>query len=288
MASDYERIETAIRFIHKQCNSQPSLTEIANEVGLSNFHFHRLFRRWAGITPKQFLQFLTVEHAKQMLVNSNLWDTSLELGLSGTSRLHDHFVTLEAVTPGEYKSSGKGLHIEYGIYQSPFGKAFISVTERGICQLAFVTQETFREPLDNLRENWSNAKISLNQKRITDFGNKIFRADGNPRSRLKIFVKGSNFQLNVWKSLLKIPPGTVCSYGQIAHTIQEPRACRAVANAIGTNPVAYLIPCHRVIRDTGALGGYHWGMERKMALHVFEAAKHINAFGDLPQYYGYW
>ncbi len=276
MASDYERVESAIQFIHNHHNSQPSLAEIASEVGLSNFHFHRLFRRWAGITPKQFLQFLTVEHAKQMLANNNLWDTSLELGLSGTSRLHDHFVTLDAVTPGEFKTSGEGLHIEYGLCQSPFGPAFISVTKRGICQLAFVTQENPQQPLDNLRENWSKAKITLNQKRIADIGNNIFSSDDHRRTRIHVFVKGSNFKLNVWKSLLKILPGAVCSYTQIANSIQKPRACRAVANAIGCNPVAFLIPCHRVIRNTGALGGYHWGIERKMALQVYEAAKSQN------------
>jgi len=271
LASDYDRIETAIRFINNHYNTQPTLDEIASAVELSSFHFHRLFRRWAGITPKQFLQFLTVEHAKQLLADSSLLDSSFELGLSGPGRLHDHFVTLEAVTPGQFKTSGKDLTIEYATCQSPFGLAFIAATDRGICHLAFVTQNNANEPLDRLRKSWPNACVKLNHNKIATLGRTIFNANAGFSSTLNMLVKGSNFQVKVWKSLLQIPSGKLCSYSHIARKIHKPRAFRAVANAIGANPIAYLIPCHRVIRSTGALGGYHWGVERKLAMQVYEA-----------------
>ena len=272
LVSDYDRIETAIRFINNYYDTQPTLDEIADAVELSTFHFHRLFRRWAGITPKQFLQCLTVEHAKQLLTDSSLLDASLKLGLSGSGRLHDHFVTLEAVTPGQFKTSGKGLTIAYGTCQSPFGLAFIAATDRGVCQLAFVTQNNANEPLDRLCKSWPNAFININHRKIAILGKTIFNTNAGSSSTLNMIVKGSNFQVNVWKSLLQIPSGELCSYSQIARKIQKPRASRAVANAIGANPIAYLIPCHRVIRSTGALGGYHWGIERKLAMQAYEAA----------------
>lgn len=272
MTNDYDRIETAIRYINNHYDTQPTLDEIADAVGLSAFHFHRLFRRWASITPKQFLQCLTVEHAKALLNNSSLLDTSFELGLSGSSRLHDHFVTLEAVTPGQFKTSGKGLTIEYGTCQSPFGLAFIAATDRGVCQLAFVTQNNASEPLDRLRKSWPNACVRVNHNKIAILGKTIFNTNASSSCTLNMIVKGSNFQVKVWQSLLQIPSGELCAYSQIARMINKPRASRTVANAIGANPIAYLIPCHRVIRSTGALGGYHWGIERKLALQAYEAA----------------
>ncbi len=272
LAIDYDRIETAIRFISTHYDTQPTLDEIASAVGLSAFHFHRLFRRWAGITPKQFLQSITVEHAKRLLADSSLLDTSLELGLSGPGRLHDHFVKLEAVTPGQFKTLGKDLTIEYGTCQSPFGLAFIAATDRGICQLAFITQNSANEPLERLRKSWPNAYVSVNHDKIETLGETIFNADPDSPPTLSVIVKGSKFQVRVWKSLLQIPSGKLCSYSQIAQNIQKPSASRAVANAIGANPIAYLIPCHRVIRSTGTLGGYHWGIERKLALQAYETA----------------
>ena len=269
MDSDYKRIAKAIVFLQQNAFNQPSLDEVADAVGLSSFHFQRLFRQWAGITPKRFLQYLTVDHAKKCLAETSVLETSLQLGLSSQSRLYDHFIALEAMTPGEYKSKGVKLSIEYGVFSSPFGNAFIAVTKRGVCQLSFIDHQDPLACLDTIRKKWPNAGLVENSESIQTIGKAIFKNTTN-KEELALMVQGSNFQIKVWESLMKIPPGRLCSYGQLANAIGHPKSSRAVANAIGANPIAYLIPCHRVIRSTGALGGYRWGLERKQILQAWE------------------
>lgn len=273
MNADYAKIEKAIQFIRGNLQSQPSLEEVADAVGLSSFHLQRLFREWAGISPKRFLQFLTVVHAKQLLSSLNVLDTTIELGLSSQSRLHDHFVTLEAVTPGEFKSAGENVKINFGIAACHFGRAFIAATGRGVCQISFLDENQPGEPLQSLKQAWPNAAIVENRALIAPLSDSIFNSDANSPRKFHLQVQGSNFQVKVWQALLKIPSGTVRSYQQIAKAIDRPSASRAVANAIGKNPIGYLIPCHRVIKSTGLLGGYQWGMERKQAILSWEAAQ---------------
>lgn len=241
----------------------------------------RLFRRWAGITAKRFLQYLTVDHAKQLLAESSVLETAIEVGLSSQSRLYDHFVSLEAMTPGEYKRMGQGLEIHYGISCSPFGTAFIAATERGVCHLSFIDKRYPDKNMDLLRKNWSNANFKEDSDRISTLSAAIFKTNTNTNTNtstntttsLVLMVRGSNFQIKVWEFLLCIAPGRLFSYGQIAEAIGRLSASRAVANAIGANQIAYLIPCHRVIRKTGVLGGYRWGIERKQAMLAWESAE---------------
>ncbi len=273
MSSDYERIAKAIDFLHQNALNQPSLDDVASAVGLSPFHFQRLFRRWAGITPKRFLQYLTVDHAKQLLAESSVLETAIEVGLSSQSRLYDHFVALEAMTPGEYKRMGQGLEIHYGISPSPFGNAFIAATERGVCHLSFIDKQNPGENMDLLRKKWPDASFKEDSDRINTLSAAIFNTPPNTTTDLVLMVQGSNFQIKVWEFLLCISPGRRYSYGQIAEAIGKPSASRAVANAIGANQIAYLIPCHRVIRNTGVLGGYRWGIERKQAMLAWESAE---------------
>ena len=272
----YEKIEQAICFINENIKNQPSLEEIANVVNLSPFHFQRLFRLWVGITPKRFLQFLTIDHAKQLLKDSSVFDVSLEMGLSSQSRLHDHFITLEAVTPGQFKNEGQGMNIEYGISQSPFGTVFIAATQRGICQLSFINQKDYCDVLETLQHSWPNAVIQDNHSLIQSLSKKIFHEPNKENEKFHLLIQGSNFQVKVWESLLRIPAGMVFSYQQVASSINMPTSSRAVANAIAKNPIGYLIPCHRVIRNTGVIGGYRWGRERKQALIAWESAKKQN------------
>ena len=272
MSSDYERIAKAIRFLHQNARNQPSLDEVASELGLSPYHFQRLFRRWAGITPTRFLQYLTLAHAKQLLANSSVPETAMYVGLSGQSRLYNHFVALEATTPGEFKRAGQGLEIYYGISSSPFGKAFIAATERGVCCLSFIDEQNPADNVDALSKKWPKADLRGNSDRIETLGGTIFNTPPHASADLALMVQGSHFQIKVWEFLLGISPGRLCSYGQVADAIGHPSASRAVANAIGANPIAYLIPCHRVIRGTGVLGGYRWGIERKQAMLAWESA----------------
>ncbi|MEJ2059038.1 MAG: methylated-DNA--[protein]-cysteine S-methyltransferase [Gammaproteobacteria bacterium] len=273
--SDYERIAEAIGFISSRVNEQPSLEEIAAHVHLSPFHFQRLFSRWAGITPKRFLQVLTLERAKRLLNEpQSLLEVSGSLGLSSGSRLHDHFVHLEAVTPGEYKTGGAGLSIDYAVHDSPFGNAFIATTPRGVCNLAFLERDEVHEHLADLRKQWPQAEINENRERTLPVMDALFGNGTTPERPLSLFVAGTNFQTRVWKALLNIPPGKVASYNQIANAIGHPNAARAVGNAVGANPIALLIPCHRVLRQNGDLGGYHWGEARKHAILAWEAARH--------------
>ena len=274
--SDYDRIAQAITFITHRVNSQPTLDEIAAHIHLSPFHFQRLFCRWAGVTPKRFLQTLTLERAKQLLSESKpLLEIADTLGLSSGSRLYDHFVHLEAVTPGEFKTGGVGLTIEYGVHDTPFGKVFIATTPRGICNLAFVEHKGIDEHLAGLYKKWPHAEMHENHDRTLVVIEAMFSiGQRNVVDRpLSLHVSGTNFQTSVWKALLEIPPGTVASYSQVATAIGHPRSARAVGLAVGANPVAFLIPCHRVIQQSGKLGGYHWGETRKHAIHAWEAAR---------------
>ncbi|MFC7421198.1 bifunctional transcriptional activator/DNA repair enzyme AdaA [Iodobacter arcticus] len=272
--SDYERIAKAIYFISTRVHSQPSLDEIAAHLHLSPFHFQRLFCRWAGVTPKRFLQVLTLERAKQLLRESkSLLEVSDTLGLSSGSRLYDHFVHLEAVTPGEYKKEGAGLSIGYAVHNTPFGPAFIAITPRGICKFSFLQGEALDEHLADLCKKWPYAVVHEEQQATLEVLDGMFGGAKKPDRPISLHVAGTNFQVSVWKALLQIPPATVVSYSQVANAIGSPNAARAVGTAIGSNPVAFLIPCHRVIQQSGKLGGYYWGETRKHAIHAWESAR---------------
>jgi AraC family transcriptional regulator of adaptative response/methylated-DNA-[protein]-cysteine methyltransferase len=272
---DYERIARAIRFIERNLTNQPGLPELAAELGLSRFHLQKLFLRWAGVTPKRFLQFLTVEYAKHLLAQSHsVLDVSLETGLSSPARLHDHFTTLEAVTPGDYKRQGEGLDIDYGVHPSPFGPMFLATSQRGIVRLAFLTDaaDTTAERYA-LQSVWSRARLTADQAATATIAGRVFDRSDQADAPLPVLVKGSNFQIQVWKALLQIPAGSLCSYEQLARAIARPAACRAVGQALAVNSVGYLIPCHRVIRSLGTVGGYRWGATRKQVLLAWEAAQ---------------
>jgi len=273
--SDYDRVAEAISFITSRVNSQPSLDEIAAHMHLSPFHFQRLFSRWAGVTPKRFLQVLTLERAKQLLSKPiPLLEVSDSLGLSSGSRLYDHFVHLEAVTPGEYKLGGAGLTIEYAVHETPFGKAFIATTPRGICSFAFHEHTEIDEHLAVLQKKWPHATLRENRQRTRAVIKAMFGEEKKLDRPVSLYVSGTNFQISVWKALLQIPPATVASYSQVATAIGHPSSARAVGLAVGANPVAFLIPCHRVIQQSGTLGGYHWGATRKQAIHAWESARY--------------
>lgn len=271
---DYRRIERAISYLEEHALEQPSLDEVAAYIGLSSCHFQRLFKSWAGVSPKRFLQYLTVENAKKLLRESvSVLDTALDVGLSGPGRLHDLFVSVEAMTPGEYKAQGQDLLISYGYHATPFGTCLLAVTPRGICSLVFVDPENRSIALDELQENWREAMLVENKNAGKEAIEIIFgRACDQSRAPLKVLLRGTNFQLKVWEALLRIPEGTVVSYGSLANAVGHPGAHRAVGTAAGHNPVAYLIPCHRVLRNNGDIGGYHWGTTRKRAILAREAA----------------
>jgi len=271
---DYQRIARAIAYLEEHATEQPSLEEVADFIGLSPFHFQRLFSAWAGVSPKRFLQYLTVENAKRLLRQSeSVLGAACEVGLSGPGRLHDLFVGVEAVTPGEYKQFGRDLRIDYGFHPTPFGDCLIAVTERGICALRFVDTER-RQVLDELRNEWAESDLTENAERTAPLITRIFAAPGMEQGApLRLLLKGTNFQLKVWQALLKIPEGRVASYGALARALGHPQAHRAVGSAVGRNPLAYLIPCHRVLRANGELGGYRWGTTRKRAILAREAAR---------------
>lgn len=272
--SDYDRIAEAISFIASRVDSQPTLQEIAGHLHLSPFHFQRLFSRWAGVTPKRFLQVLTLERAKQLLRESKpLLEVSDALGLSSSSRLYDHFVHLEAVTPGEYKTGGAGLRIEYAVHDTPFGKAFIATTPRGVCSFAFLESTEIDEHLTGIHKKWPHALVHENRQRTLAVIKNMFCEERKLNRPVSLHVSGTNFQISVWKALLQIPPAMVVSYSQVATAIGHPSSARAVGLAVGANPVAFLIPCHRVIQQSGKLGGYHWGETRKQAIHAWESAR---------------
>ncbi len=269
---NFNRIAEAINYIKANFKAQPGLEEIAEKVNLSPFHFQRLFSEWAGTTPKRFLQYISIGYAKEMLKeNHSLFDTALETGLSGTSRLHDLFVSIEGMTPGEYKNGGENLHINYSFAESPFGNIIVASTPKGICHIAFYEDEKLA--LNNLQLQFPAAKYQLILDKEQQNALYIFNHDWSKLHQIKLHLKGTDFQLKVWEALLKIPMGKLSTYGSIAKQLQNPNASRAVGTAIGDNPVAFLIPCHRVIQTSGALGGYHWGVDRKTAIIGWEAAK---------------
>jgi AraC family transcriptional regulator, regulatory protein of adaptative response / methylated-DNA-[protein]-cysteine methyltransferase len=274
-ADDYKRIEKAIHFIEDNFKSRPALDEIAGSVHLSKYHFNRIFKRWAGIGPVQFLQFITLNYIKKKLAQSkSLLDVSLDAGLSGPSRLHDLFVTFDAMTPGDFKKQGGGLKIEYAFCASPFGECLIAITKRGICHVGFVQKNDKSDTLNQLYEEWPGAMFCENSHPVEPLINRMFSLDLTGDSRpFNILIKGTNFQINVWKALLQIPSGNVVSYQDIATYIGRPKAFRAVASAIAVNPIAYLIPCHRVITKSGEIHQYRWGSSRKKAIIGWEAAK---------------
>lgn len=274
LSADYGRIEAAIHYLEENFQAQPTLAEIAAHVGLSEYHFQRLFSRWAGTSPKRFLQFLTIQHAKKLLAESqSILDTAYEAGLSSPSRLHDLFVTHEAITPGEFKQKGAGLTIQYGFNDSPFGECLIALTERGICGLQFVANGDREATLDELKASWPQAKFVADEEATRPFIDPIFNlTEADERPSLPLYLKGTNFQIQVWQALLQISTGTAVSYGTVAQMIGNPKAFRAVGSATGSNPIAYLIPCHRVIQQAGNLGNYRWGTSRKKAILGWEAA----------------
>ena len=274
-SEDYQRVEKAIRFIEKNFKSQPTLDQIAESVHLSKYHFNRVFKRWAGISPIQFQQFLTLEYAKQKLADSrNLLDTAFESGFSGPSRLHDLFVTFEAMTPGAFKKMGAGLKIVYGFDDTPFGQCLVALTDRGICHLGFVDNNNSAEAFHQLQNAWPEATLFEDPSRIRSVIRRIFHIKQTAESRpFHLHLKGTNFQVNVWRALLAIPVRSIVSYQDIAAHMGHPKAFRAVANAIAINPVGYLIPCHRVIRKSGQIHQYRWGSARKKAIIGWEASR---------------
>ncbi|MEN0048276.1 MAG: methylated-DNA--[protein]-cysteine S-methyltransferase [Bacteroidota bacterium] len=270
---NYSRIEEAIDYIKQHFKTQPKLEEIAKSIHLSPHHFQRIFKEWAGVSPKKFVQYLSIKYAKDRLQNQqwSLLDTAYEMGLSSTARLHDLFVNVEGMTPGEYKGGGENLEINYSFAESPFGKILVASTGKGICHLVFIKDEN--AAFSELKQQFPNANfqqlIDLNQQNALH----IFNKDWSRLDEIKLHLKGTDFQLKVWEALLKIPLGELSTYSQIAQTIEKPKASRAVGTAIGSNPIAYLIPCHRVIRSSGELGGYRWQERRKTAMIAWEAAR---------------
>jgi AraC family transcriptional regulator, regulatory protein of adaptative response / methylated-DNA-[protein]-cysteine methyltransferase len=270
---NYNRIAEAIDYIQQHFKEQPSLDEVADKIHLSPFHFQRLFTDWAGVSPKKFLQYISVQHAKNILKDkqATLFDAAFETGLSGTGRLHDLFIKIEGMTPGEFKNGGENLFINYSYAESPFGNIAVASTTKGICYMAFADDE--QKALNDLQQHFPNATFKQMLDVIQQHALYIFTHDWSKLHQIKLHLKGTDFQLKVWETLLKIPMGQLSTYGSIAEKIKNPNASRAVGTAIGSNPVAFLIPCHRVIQSTGTFGGYMWGPTRKTAIIGWEAAK---------------
>lgn len=271
---DFLRVERAIRYLEKNYRRQPTLEELSRAAGLSTYHFQRLFRRWAGVSPKRFLQFLTAAHAREALAEGrSVLAAAYDAGLSGPGRLHDLLVAVDAVTPGEIRRRGTGVTIRYGFHASPFGECLVATTSRGICRLGFVTPGGRRDAVAALAAEWPGATLARDDAATRRTAAAAFgprKLDGRP---LSLYLSGTNFQIKVWEALLRIPQGTLISYGDIARSLARPGAARAVGASVGRNPVAFLIPCHRVIRSTGAFGDYRWGSTRKRAMIGWEAAR---------------
>lgn len=283
-SEDYKRISQAIRFIEANFKAQPTLEQIADSVYLSKYHFDRMFKRWAGISPIQFMQFMTLDYAKQALAESrSLLDTALDAGLSGPSRLHDLFVTFEAMTPGEFKKQGVGLQISYGFHPTAFGGCLAATTKRGICHLSFMEEGKQAEAINGLCKTWPGAEFTERPESVRSTVERLFRTDQSYNSRpFNLCIKGTNFQISVWKALVNIPRGCLVSYQDVASYIGRPKASRAVANAIALNPIAFLIPCHRVITSSAQFHQYRWGPVRKKALIGWEAAQRQGKQSCLP------
>ncbi|AWB66026.1 6-O-methylguanine DNA methyltransferase [Saccharobesus litoralis] len=278
--SDYQKIATAIEFIRQQALQQPSLADIAEHVHLSEFHFQRLFSRWAGVSPKRYLQALTLQNAKQKISQQqSLFDTTLDVGLSSQSRLHGHFVKLDAVTPSEYKTAGLGLTLYYGLHPTPFGFAFVALSDKGLNQLDLLDNDDITFGLNKLKQTWPNATLQHDQPKCQQVIERIFYHNSQEHHHksavtpLSLWVKGTNFQINIWRALLRIPAGELATYSDIAQTINKPNAVRAVGSAIGANPLAFIIPCHRVLRKDASLGGYRWRETRKQAMLAREEVR---------------
>lgn len=271
--TNYERIARAIEYLKMNFKNQPSLEEVAENVYLSPFHFQRMFTEWAGVSPKKFTQYLSVAYAKSLLKDkqASLFDTALETGLSGTGRLHDLFMKIEGMTPGEYKNGGEALSINYSFAESPFGPLILAATPKGLCYLAF--EEDRELAFRHLQEQFPNARFQQILDMIQQNALYFFTQDWNTLEQVKLHLKGTPFQLKVWEALLQIPMGELSSYGQVAAAAHAERAYQAVGTAVGSNPVAFLIPCHRVIRSNGEFGEYHWGSTRKMAMIGWEASR---------------
>ena len=278
LSADYRRIEQAIRFLEDNARRQPDLTEVAAYVGLSEYHFQRLFKRWAGISPKRFLQFLTKENAKTLLSRTSVLSAAYEAGLSGPGRLHDLLVQCEAVTPGEYRAKGAGVDIAYGFHPTPFGECLLALTGRGICFLAFVDGKR-QSALEQLKLDWANASLREDPSRTRLVVEQIFASRPGASVTLQesrgiaLHLHGTNFQIKVWEALLRLPPGVVTSYEALAEQVCSVKAARAVGNALARNPVAYLIPCHRVLQKAGGFGNYRYGPTRKQAILGWEMAQ---------------
>ena len=276
-SEDYDRVAKAIQFIETNFKSQPNLEEIAKSVFLSKFHFDRVFKRWAGISPIQFLQFITLDYSKKKLAKScTILDTAYDAGLSGPGRLHDLFITFEAMTPGDYKNRALGIEINYGFGFSPFGECLLGITDRGICYFGFVENDNHSDALNQLYQTWPGAVFKECPDLVAPVISNIFHLKSVKKQQpFNLFLKGTNFQTKVWKALLSVPEGWVVSYQDIASYIGRPKAFRAVANAIAINPIAFLIPCHRVITKSGKIHRYRYGSIRKKALVGWEAARII-------------
>ncbi len=273
---NYNRIAEAIEYIKNNFKQQPDLDEVAEKVHLSPFHFQKLFTDWAGVSPKKFLQYTSIEHAKSILKEkqATLFDAAFETGLSGTGRLHDLFISIEGMTPGEFKNGGEKLHINYSFAESPFGNLLIASTTKGICYMAFAKDE--KDAFDQLQIHFPNAHYQQMVDMMQQNALYIFTQDWNKLNQIKLHLKGTDFQIKVWETLLKIPMGKLASYGIVANSINSPKAARAVGSAIADNPVAFIIPCHRVIQSSGNFGQYHWGSTRKTVMIGWEAARVIN------------
>ncbi len=280
---NYDRIAKAIAFIQDHFQEQPSLNEIAETIHVSPYHFQRLFTEWAGVSPKKFMQYISVEHAKQLLKQkgATLADAAWETGFSGTGRLHDLFVGIEGMTPGEFKNGGENLYVNYSFAESPFGKMIVASTEKGICHMSFM--EDAQLAFNELKSRFPNAHYQQLLDKHQQDGLFIFQHDWSKLDQIKLHLNGTPFQLKVWETLLKIPMGSLVTYGDIAQKIEKPNASRAVGTAIGNNPVAFLIPCHRVIQSTGKIGGYMWGNTRKTAIIGWEAAQNRHTSRSVTQ-----
>jgi AraC family transcriptional regulator of adaptative response/methylated-DNA-[protein]-cysteine methyltransferase len=270
---NYDRVAEAIDYIRDHFQSQPSLEEVADKIHLSPYHFQRLFTDWAGVSPKKFLQYISVEHAKEVLKDqrATVYDAAFETGLSGTGRLHDLFVSVEGMTPGEFRNGGAELEINYSFAESPFGEMLVASTAKGICYMAFVEHEA--AAFADLQSRFPNARFRQVTDLIQQNALYIFTQDWSRLPEIKLHLKGTEFQLKVWETLLSIPMGGLTTYKDIAGRLGNPQASRAVGSAVGDNPVAFLIPCHRVIHSTGVIGQYHWGAGRKTAMIGWEAAR---------------
>jgi AraC family transcriptional regulator of adaptative response/methylated-DNA-[protein]-cysteine methyltransferase len=271
---DFRRIEKAIQFIEENFQNQPSMKEIAEHVALSEFHFNRLFSKWAGTSPQRFMRFLTKEFAKEKLAESaNILEATFESGLSSSSRLHDLFVSYEAMTPAEFKAKGAGLSVYYGIHETPFGECLIAITERGITDFRFLEEESKPLIIKEIQQDFEKAKLIFDINLTKPFIEQIFYENSNANEPIKVLMRGTNFQIKVWEALLQIPFGQMLSYETIANAIGKPTAQRAVGTAIGSNRLGYIIPCHRVLQKVGGIGGYRWGTTRKKAILGWEMAK---------------